>query len=64
MRVVMMYGLKDEPSEYNPVVMIYEVLYATVADHDLESSLYLTKYMDFLQKHIQMKVRSFPLLIH
>ena len=56
MRIVMIYGLRNESTEHNPVVMVYQVLYSTVTDHDMQSSLYLTKYMDFLQKHIQVKV--------
>ena len=61
MRIVMIYGMRNESTEHNPVVMVYQVLYSTVTDHDMQSSLYLTKYMDFLQKHIQVKVHaSFP----
>ena len=56
MRIVMIYGMRNESTEHNPVVMVYQVLYSTVTDHDMQSSLYLTKYMDFLQKHIQVKV--------
>ena len=56
MRIVMIYGLRKQDSEDNPVVMVYKVLYSTVSQNDMRSSLYVTKYMDFLQRHIQMKV--------
>ena len=54
-RVVMFYGLRASDVSSSPVILVYDVLLSAVRD-DSDSSLYLSRYMDFLQKHIQVQV--------
>ena len=51
----MFYGLRASDVSSSPVILVYDVLLSAVRD-DSDSSLYLSRYMDFLQKHIQVQV--------
>ena len=55
-RIVMLYGFRHTDVVNSPVLLVYDVLLSAVRD-DSETSLYLSRYMDFLQKHIQVQVR-------